>query len=85
MTGQQPSLAERIEHAISRGLNFAQADPDSVIPEAAAAVQAVVQPELDRRDAEIDRLRAELTEARGHAELFGRKLTDLLATRDTTS
>lgn len=82
MTGTPPpaGLAGRIEAAISRGLSFAQADPDSVIPESVAAVLAVVQPELDRRDAEIDRLRAELATARDRAFT---EAAEMLAT-DTT-
>ncbi|MGW4810518.1 hypothetical protein ACWEPB_02585 [Kitasatospora cineracea] len=52
-------------------------------------VMAEVEPELAAlrqqladAQAENARLRADLTEARGHAELFGRKLADALASQE---
>ncbi|GAA0704822.1 hypothetical protein GCM10010193_69780 [Kitasatospora atroaurantiaca] len=58
LTGGQ--LADRIVAAVGHGLRYAEADPDSVLPETVNAVLAVVHPELDRLAAERDELLAEL-------------------------
>lgn len=47
-------LADRIVAALNHGLWFAEADPDSVLPETVNAVLAAVQPELDRLRGELD-------------------------------
>ncbi|MEV8324586.1 hypothetical protein [Kitasatospora sp. NPDC056731] len=66
-----PSLRERIAQAVPYcrdGCDFCE--PTDV----AAVVLAIVQPELDRRDAEIERLRVELATARNATLAEGAEL-----------
>lgn len=57
------------------------AETGAAVRDTRDAVLAVVQPELDRLAADNQQLRQQLAEARGHAELFARKLTAALDAR----